>query len=113
MLLLDVKRACAEKGISNPATFMKGLGFNPWVTGDILEKRRVRLDYGQIEKLCIGLRCTPNDLFEWQPSEGTDANHPMQALVRNKPSIPELLHSLTPDKIEQVREMMMQLRNEE
>jgi hypothetical protein len=109
MLQLDVKRACAEKGVGNPIAFMKGLGFNPWVITDILQKRRVRLDYGQIEKLCVALRCTPNDLFEWHPAEGADANHPMQALVRNKPGIPELLHSLSPEKLEQVREMMMQL----
>lgn len=112
MLLLDIKRVCAEKGVGNPNAFMKGIGFNPWVITDILARRRVRLDYGQIEKLCLALRCTPNDLFEWQPTAGIDASHPMQGLVRgNKPGIPELLRGLSGEKLEQVRALMMELQN--
>jgi len=111
MLLLDIHRICAEKGIGRPITFLKGLGFNPSVITEMLSRRRTRLNYAQIEQLCLALRCTPNDLFSWEPGEGADAAQPMQALVRNKPGIAELLHALPTEKIEELRGLMVKMRD--
>ena len=114
MLTLDIIRVCSEKGISNPKKFLRGLGFYPNAAAAIEKGKRVRIDYDQIEKLCIALHCTPNDLFAWKPGENMVHNHPMNALIRSeKPSIPSLLRNLPPEKLDQLRELAMQLQNDE
>jgi DNA-binding Xre family transcriptional regulator len=109
MLLLDVPRICADKGIPNAKKFLLGLGFYPKAAADIIKRKRVRIDYDQIEKLCLALRCTPNDLFSWQPNKDTqvDAQHPMHELVRKQSaSIPEMLQSMSAAEIEEMRQLL-------
>ncbi len=110
MLLLDIPRILAEKGIANPKKFLIGLGFYPQAATAILRGKRVRIDRDQIEKMCVALHCTPNELFSWQPGDATvEAGHPMRALIREKqPPITDLLLGLSPEKLEAVRALILQ-----
>jgi DNA-binding Xre family transcriptional regulator len=109
MLNLDIPRICAEKGIANPKKFLMGLGFFPNAAAAMIQHKRVRIDRDQVEKICIALRCTPNDLFSWQPGKDAqiDPGHPMRALIREqRASIPEMLQVMTPEQIEDFRRLM-------
>lgn len=116
MLTLDIARIAVEKGIKDPSIFMRRLGFgSKYITAILRKKGSVRLSNAQIETLCLALHCTPNDLYSWQEDEGKSiaGGHPIRALVRvKKASIPDLLQSLPPEKIDKVRELMMQLKEE-
>jgi len=106
MLLLDVPRICAEKGIPNPKKFLLSLGFYPNAAADIIKLKRVRIDYDQVEKLCIALRCTPSDLFAWKPGTDVqvDTNHPMRELIREqRASMMEMLQSMSAEEVEEMR----------
>ncbi len=112
MLILDIERICKEKGISNASIFLRGLGFHSKYITTIMRGKSTRMDYRQLEKLCLALHCTPGDLFAWHPDEGATvaSNHPMQTLVRvNKPSIQDLLRNLPAHKIDELRGLVEQM----
>lgn len=79
MLLLNIPRILAEKGIAAPKKFLMELGCYPQAATAMLGGKRVRIDRDQVEKICIALHCTPNELFDWQPGGAVvDARHPMR-----------------------------------
>lgn len=60
-----------------------------------------------IEKLCLFLRCQPNDLFEWEPDDKLqdDPNQPLQKLKPKTPfKVEDELEKLTPDEIRELFE---------
>ena len=115
MLSFDIARICAERGINNASLWLREQAFRSnYITTILRKKPSVRLSLQQIEKICLALHCTPNELFSWMPDAGKPVapNHQMHALVRNnKPSIPDLMRSLPAEQLEQVRELMMQLKS--
>ncbi len=112
MLILDVERICKEKGISNPSVWLRGLGFHSKMVTLLMRRQSRRLDYRHLEKICLALHCTPDDLFAWQPDAdgAVAANHPLQALVRvGKPDIQTLLRDIPSHKMDALRELMIKM----
>jgi hypothetical protein len=69
-----------------------------------------------MEKLCIALKCTPNDLFEWRAAADpvVAENHPLQALVRESvPPISEMIKDLPFEKLSELEAMINNLKNAE
>lgn len=103
MLTLDIRPILKLRGINNPYTFLVKMGFVPrtavaWTNGDV---GYIRPE--QVEKLCVALNCTPNDLFHHTPSSKSPLadNHALNALIRtgSAPDITQLLRNLPPDRL--------------
>ena len=64
-----------------------------------------------VEKLCLALNCTPNDLLEWVPSKdmATNSAHSLNALKRNEAilnNMAQLMNSVSLEKLEKIQEII-------
>lgn len=64
-----------------------------------------------VEKLCLSLNCTPNDLLEWVPSRDMAANttHSLNALKRNEAfltNVTQLVNGASLEKLERIQEII-------
>jgi hypothetical protein len=70
---------------------------------------QIRLDH--IEKLCILLNCTPNEIFEWVPNDLLDDrnDHPLQAIRRRdkKLEIVKLLSKMPLSRLEEIEKLLV------
>lgn len=110
MIKLSVRRAMEARGIDKPYKFLVKSGFGV-TTSRIISTGTVeylRLD--NLEKLCVMLNCTPNDLLEWTPNSRKEdvAENPLQAIRKNEDSLNlgEVLKQLPMDKLRQVEEVL-------
>lgn len=55
------------RGINTPTIFLQRNGFKDYTSYKIAYDKFKFLSAGSIEKLCLLLNCTPNDLMEWIP----------------------------------------------
>ena len=69
MLKLNLVRALQLRGVKSHSRFLYELGFAASSVRGLLNDTFGQIKYEQLEKLCVALNCTPNDLFEWQPDE--------------------------------------------
>lgn len=78
-----LKRMMALRDISTPHRYVQKLGIPQGSATAWLHNRNASLRLEQLEKLCIALNCTPNDLFSWK-GDGSDlpAGHELRKLVR-------------------------------
>jgi DNA-binding Xre family transcriptional regulator len=79
MLTYNFNRVFKARGIERPFTYLRKAGFSEHFASKVKDNKVRHLDLKYLEKLCILLRCTPNDVVQWVPDSGDqlDANHPM------------------------------------
>lgn len=86
MLFLNLNPIFRLRGIEKPFSFLIRSGFTNHTAHYLLSAspRSIRLDH--IEKLCLLLKCVPNDILNWNPDpEGqTDENTPLNILRNNE-----------------------------
>jgi hypothetical protein len=91
-------------------------GFVSRTATNMINNQIGRIKPEQIEKLCVALHCTPNDLFAWRPDKNTviGENHPLQTLKRDKSttSVSELVKDLPLEKISQLETFVNELKSE-
>ena len=106
MLIFNIQRVFALRGISNPYTQLVKIGISRPTASNLLDNRVNSIQGKHLEKICEYLRCEPNDLYEWKPNRDTvDAeNHPLKGLRRdNKASnYSELIRNIPLNKIDQI-----------
>lgn len=68
MLTYNLKKLFRLRGITSIASFLVQNGFGKQTAYRINEGRFSYLSPAHLEKLCIALNCTPNDLMEWEPN---------------------------------------------
>ncbi len=117
MLLLNIYRVCQDKGIENPHKFLRKNGFTPHTTSRILTSKVKSINFGHLEQLCLLLNCTPDTLFNWKYNDTTGIykKHELNKLRHdeNKGNILEKLKQLPSDKIEQIRNFIDNIAQEE
>ena len=93
------------RDIRTPQTYMLKLGIPTGSATAWLHNRNASLRLEQLEKLCIALNCTPNDLFRWK-GDGSDlpAGHELRKLVRADEvlDLAARLKALSPEEAEQL-----------
>ena len=96
MIQLKVKKLFKLRGIDKPMKFLLENGFSYSVAYNIYNLRRNSITFKSIEKLCILLSCTPNDLLEFHPSKDSPLpdSHPLNKL---KPTDTFNLFDITKD----------------
>ncbi|MFH1004650.1 MAG: helix-turn-helix transcriptional regulator [Bacteroidota bacterium] len=82
MLSLNLQRAISDKGIENSSHFLRNCGITSYTASRLLNNRVESINFKHLELICLGLKCTIDDLFVWQPDKDTAdiENHPLQKL---------------------------------
>ena len=117
MLIFNMKRVLALRGIERPFTFMVKNGFPTSSASLMLNYRQQNIRLGTLERLCRALSCTPNDLFEWRDDKDSTLaeNHPLRSLkreaVQNK--FNEVIKDLPLDKIGELNAFLDNLKKED
>lgn len=110
MLQINLTRLFKARGIEQPYKFLVRNGFVPFTAHKYKNGKvdAIRLDH--IERLCILLNCTPNDILEWLPQDLLDdtPNHPLQKIRKRdkKIEINKMLNNLSLDKLEEIEKML-------
>jgi DNA-binding Xre family transcriptional regulator len=110
MLLLNIKNILKARGIEQAYTFLVKSGFVPFTAHKYKNSKveHIRLDH--IERLCILLNCTPNELFEWIPNDLMDdrPNHPLQKIRRRdkRLDLHKMIANIPVDKFEEVEKLL-------
>jgi DNA-binding Xre family transcriptional regulator len=110
MLQLNLSRLFKARGIDQPYKFLVRNGFVSFTAHKYKNGKvdQIRLDH--IEKLCVLLNCTPNDLLEWAPNDLLDdrPQHPLQKIRRRekKLEIVKMLGSLSLEKLEEIEHLL-------
>ena len=116
MLYFNVRRVLEMRGIERPYAFLVKNGFTSQMATNLSNNRVGHVSPQQLEKLCVLLHCTPNDLFEWQADERTLAareNHPLNALSREKSAAPisEMVKDLPVEKMQELEAIISEMKN--
>lgn len=82
MIQLKVKKLLKLRGIDKPMKFLLENGFTYSVAYSIYNLRCNSISLNNVEKLCVALSCTPNDLLEYLPSKDSPLpdSHPLNKL---------------------------------
>jgi len=110
MLRYNFNRVFKARGIERPFTFLKQSGFSDTFASRAKNGRVSRLDLRLIERLCISLRCTPNDFIEWEPGpeQDLDEAHPLHKIRKNDRviDIARTLNSVPIDKLDEIDQLI-------
>lgn len=107
MLKINLHPICRLRGVAYPRRFFTELGINHLSVSKLLKGETTSLRLEHIEKICLALRCTPNDLLEWTPDKSfsADSAHPLHAIAPRK-NIDRLLERLGNMSYEEMERMM-------
>ncbi len=110
MLQLDIAGIMNEREISNHNAFLCQNGFSPFIASRLLNNKTKSISFKHLQKLCLLLHCTPNDLYVWNASNNmnNNTNQPLYSLVPiiKKPFMASKLQHLP---IEQLRKIKKEI----
>lgn len=115
MLIFNIKRILEMRGVSEHYRWLVRNGFVPQTATTWTKYQIGYVKPEHIEKLCVLLNCTPNDLFEWREDDKTilPESHALRSLKRDKDarSATELLRDIPADKLEKLASLVDQLKD--
>lgn len=116
MLKVNILRVCDIRSINKPLSFFRNHGFSSASATRIAGGYMNSFSLETVEKLCLALNCTPNDLLEWVPPKDMAANtaHSLNALKRNNDSLAtftQLINGVPLDKLEKIHEIIQRELN--
>ncbi|MBK3517406.1 helix-turn-helix domain-containing protein [Carboxylicivirga marina] len=110
MIKYSFDRIFKARGIARPFSFLKKHGFSDNFASRLKNNRVSRLNLHHLEKLCLVLRCTPNDIMEWKPSDttGIDAEHPLNLIKRpdQKVDMVKTINSIPLGQLEEIEKLI-------
>jgi DNA-binding Xre family transcriptional regulator len=114
MLYFNIKRVLDLRGIDKPHAFLIKNGFPNQTATNMINNRVARITPARMEKLCLLLHCTPNDLFDWRPDADSlvPENHPLRTLVKEKdsPSFSQMVKDLPVEKMGELEAVIRELK---
>lgn len=117
MMKLDLARILQAKEIANPLQFLKKSGINYHTAYRLLNDTVDSISYKHMEKLCLILNCTPNDLLAWIPPDHVDKpeqyNLSKLSGRKAKPSMMGIIKNLPEDKLHELHEFALRLNKSE
>ncbi|MCD9187051.1 MAG: helix-turn-helix transcriptional regulator [Pyrinomonadaceae bacterium] len=117
MLIFNPKRIFALRGVESASGMLARNGFLPSTATRFLQADTSLVKIRSIEKVCVLMNCTPNDLFEWKPDNKTvlAENHPLNTLKREgqMKNLRELLQDMPVEKLAEVENFVNNLKKEE
>lgn len=111
MLKYNIERILKLKAIEKQVGYLTRMGFNKNTASSLINGKKKTISLPQIEKLCLSLKCTPNDLFEWIPDNGSQEknDNPLFSLKRDMPKdISKIAQRM---KLEDLEELMKKIES--
>lgn len=95
MINFNFERVFKARGIDKPFTYLIKAGFSDNFATKIKNNRVKRIGLKELEKLCIILRCTPNDFYQWTPdaNDKSYSEHPLN-IIRKTDKVIDLTKTL-------------------
>jgi DNA-binding Xre family transcriptional regulator len=116
MLILNLQRVFALRGIEKPYTELVKCGISRPTAHNLLSLRVTSIKYSHMENICELLNCEPNDLFEWKPSKTTlhIETHPLKSLKRDDSAqkFSEMIKTIPLDKLSKFESVINELNSE-
>ena len=116
MLYLNIHPILQDRGIENPNQFLIKAGFHYTTASRLLNDKLTLLNLDYVEKLCIALHCSIEDIIMWEPGKNTINvdKHPLYHLKtrKKKGDIREGLKKLPVQKLEELRTYIQKLSEE-
>ncbi len=110
MLIYNFKRVFTARGIDKPRAFLINHGFPRGIATSIANNKADRFALKHLEKVCLLLNCTPNDLFEWKPDnkKQDSSDTALYALKKEQKGkgAEELLRGLPLSKLEELAKLL-------
>src|SRR5579872_4839676 len=94
MIKIDLKRILIDKGIDNPNQFLRKHGFSSLLASRLVRDQIINVNFNIMERLCLALHCTPNDLLTWYNPSNSQfyKDHPLQQLSAARKTTNSLQH---------------------
>jgi DNA-binding Xre family transcriptional regulator len=117
MLYLNVGRVMNLRGIVKRAAYLYKNGFIRTTAANIANNHVWEIRFSNLEKLCLLLNCTPNDLFQWKPDENQPVteNTALKTLIREieEPGLSGIIKDMPIEKLEKMKDLLHQLKDAE
>ena len=108
MLYLNISRIMSLRAIPNAQKYLIANGFSYNIAFRIMHEVDSQMKFQHMEKLCLILHCTPNDLLSWQPTPSADKNEPLFALVHDTQNVLNKLKNAPIEKLNQFSQWLEQ-----
>lgn len=110
MLIFNFTRVFRARGIEKPFSYLVKAGYSDNFATRIAHSQIAKLNLKEVEKLCVMLQCTPNDLLEWIPgkNDATTEKHPLATLRRteNFTQLSQMLKDVPLDKLGDIENLI-------
>lgn len=115
MFKLQLKKMIELRGIQKASGFLVKLGFTYAKAQRFLADEYAAVKLGDLEKFCVALNCTPNDLLEWKPDANTvlPESHALNALQNNAPkrTLRDLVADIPAERLKLIENLLAELKN--
>jgi DNA-binding Xre family transcriptional regulator len=112
MINYNFDRIFKARGVDKPFTYLTNAGFSDNYATKIKNNKIRRIGLKELEKLCILLRCTPNDFYEWIPEneEQVDKVHPLNVIRKSDKvfDLTKTLNSVPLGELDELEELINQ-----
>jgi len=112
MIQYNFDRIFKARGIERPFTYLRQAGFSDNFATKVKNNRVLRMNLKELEKLCVLLRCTPNDFFEWTPDKDltVDGEHPIHTIRKSDKvvDITKTLNSIPLGQLDEIEQMIQE-----
>lgn len=116
MLRLNLERIARLRGVKNISVEMQRNGINKQAAARYNRGEMVHFKLGHIEKLCLMLNCTPDDIIEWIPDKLLE-NNPTVALnkLKRKESfdIVEISKNIPLERLSEIKKLCEEIKTQE
>ena len=110
MLIYNFQRVFAARGIDKPTNFLVNHGFPRGIASRMATHNTDKIFLKYLEKACLVLNCTPNDLIEWRPDnkKQDNADTALYALKKEQKGkgAEELLRGLPMSRLEELAKVL-------
>lgn len=106
MIANNIKNIFQLRQVEKPRAWLMDRGISSKVADRLLKNEQRHIKFDDIEKICLGMNCSPADLFVWQPDSEADniPGHPLQA-IRSDRNMPDVLSKLQYASLDELKKM--------
>lgn len=114
MLKLNTNYLTNLRGIKQSYSFLRKNGFSNHKIRLFHSGNTSSIKLNDLEHLCKILKCTPNDILDWQPDKEnkTPENHPLHKLTKKESiNLSKITNDMNPEKLVEFSEKVLEIKN--
>jgi DNA-binding Xre family transcriptional regulator len=99
MLAFNLKRLVELKGIAETKKLLINSGLGYQTVMRMLRNNTFVPTGEQLERICIALKCTPNDIYQWLPAKDAPTDLPLNGLKHNTATLQEKIKNMSMEQV--------------